>query len=276
MRRPRRGPGGRPPGILFIDPGGERGGAEVVVERLALGAVASGFRPVVLTLSPGSWPSELRLQGIDAYSMPRRGSSGLKRGLRIMLMAVRLIRSHGIAIVHASCNSSLQYATVAAKVTGARLVWHIHDPQPVTDWRSRLFIRTLRLLSPDFIVFGNPTCQAAWLPILGSPAPDNALIIPGVEADDLLRGSAGRGRQALGLAPDVPVVSMFARMAGHKGHEHLIRAAGHIRQRVPMVRVVIGSGPGSTANPVLDELVDELDLGGDCHSRRRGVGGSQG
>lgn len=212
-----------------------------MIETLALQCDKSRYRPVVACLNVGGWAANLERLGISVRVIQRHRamSSRWRRFLKVGALVSRLgrliIESH-TAVVHASGNSVLVYSSLAGRLTRVGVVWHLHDSQPsVTPLRKFL----LRVLAPDFLVFGNPTCVSEWLAVLGHRAPEHLIAFPGVNAADLLGGDSHRARVTLGLTSDGPVVSMFGRLAPQKGHRILVEATHRIMQTFPDANIVI-------------------------------------
>lgn len=251
-----------PVSILLVDPGGERGGAEQVLEKIALAANSRDFRPILVCLGSGSWPVRMAEQGIESHIVTKGRLRRADRTIRVVVELVRLIRSRGVAIVHANGSSALLYASIAAKLCRTQLIWHIYDPQSSVGRRRRILLAVLQRARPDFVVFANEACSTSWLGVLGRPIPRNATLFPGVEVVELAGGSVERARRLLNLSAECAVVSMFARLEPHKGHEDLIRAAALVRQENPSVRFVLCTGWASSPAELapLLELRDRLRL----------------
>jgi glycosyltransferase involved in cell wall biosynthesis len=247
--------------ILLIDPGGERGGTERVGETLARESSAR-FRVTIACLAAGSWPHELADEGIETYVFERARLRRVDRVLSIVVRLVRLIRRERIRVVHANGNSALLYASLAAKLSRAKLVWHLYDPQSGSGTRRQTLVRLLRRARPDYVVFANEACVPSWLSLL-DPAPLHTVVFPGVDMEELAGGVEERGRHELGIASEAPIVLLLARLVPNKGHEDLVRAAPGVRRDVPDVRFVLCSAwedPQGRDVQRLRELRHELGL----------------
>jgi glycosyltransferase involved in cell wall biosynthesis len=152
------------------------------------------------------------------------------------------MRDEKIDLVHANGNSALLYASIAARVGGARLVWHLHDPQSRVGLRHRALLFVLRQLRPDELIFSSPAASKSWLKIWGEPHPNVCTILPDVDTDGIANGDGIRARRQLDLGDQAPIIVMLARPVAYKGHEELVRAAAVIHARIPAVRVVMSTG----------------------------------
>jgi glycosyltransferase involved in cell wall biosynthesis len=68
-----------------------------------------------------------------------------------------------------------------------------------------------------------------------------------------------RTRAALGVAGSTPLVLALGRQVTPKSHETLLRAVPYLREKIPSSMVALAGATGD-ASPVLESLLDELDL----------------
>jgi glycosyltransferase involved in cell wall biosynthesis len=94
---------------------------------------------------------------------------------------------------------------------------------------------------------------------------DKVAVIPnGVEVERFHPQRDGaRVRAELGLDRNVPVAGIVAALRPEKNHELFLRAAAHVRARVPAARfLIIGDGP---LRPGLEQLATELKIENAVH-----------
>ncbi len=92
----------------------------------------------------------------------------------------------------------------------------------------------------------------------GLPSERLTVLHEGVDPARMCGGDAGRGREALGLSPDVPLVLCVAQLAEYKGHRYLLGAWPAVRAAHPhAVLVLAGDGPLRSA---LEAQVANLGL----------------
>jgi glycosyltransferase involved in cell wall biosynthesis len=247
---------GGPAHVLLVDSSGyeDLGGASTVLDEIIRRVDRGRYVPALACLSPGRWPELVRARGTPAYSFPRTRlrSPGnlvtLVRGLR------RVVRAEGAELVHASENSALLYASVAGRLTGTPVIWHIHSPLRPRGRTERAVLRLLRRLPPAHIVFTAPGAQRRTMPFPGVPW---SVVTPGVDVAQCRSGDAARGRRAFGIPDGARVISMFARIEPMKGQADFVRCLGRLVETRPDLYGVM-CGPadkGSAYWRRLQELV---------------------
>jgi glycosyltransferase involved in cell wall biosynthesis len=95
---------------------------------------AASFKPKIVLHTPGPVEAELRRQGVN-YELfdppgPPGGSSypAMARWIASRLPStIHYLRSHPIDVIHGSENLGIILWALAAKVTGHRVVWHVHS-----------------------------------------------------------------------------------------------------------------------------------------------------
>jgi len=218
--------------VLLVDSSGyeDLGGASTVLDEIIRRVDRDRYVPALACLSPGRWPELVRARGTPAYSFPRTRlrSPGnlvaLVRGLR------RALRAEGAGLVHASENSALLYASVAGRLTGTPVIWHIHSPLRPRGRTERAVLRLLRRIPPAHIVFTAPGAQRRTVPFAGVPW---SVVTPGVDVAQCRSGDAGRGRRAFGIPDGARVISMFARIEPMKGQADFVRCLGRLVETRP-------------------------------------------
>ncbi len=120
----------RPAHVLLVDSSGyeDLGGASTVLNEIIERVDRSRFIPVLACLSPGSWPEIVRSQGTAAYSFPRSRLRSPRNLMTLVLGLRTVVRREQIALIHASENSALLYASLAGRMTRTPVIWHIHSP----------------------------------------------------------------------------------------------------------------------------------------------------
>lgn len=252
----------RPTTVLVIDPGGELGGAERVLDTIVRLADSDRFRPIVACLGEGSWPKSLADDGFTVQVISRGRLRDLRTVGRVIWSLTAYIRREKVAVVHASLASAVIYGAVAGRLAGSRVIWHLHDPQGTQGFRRRVFVGILTTFGADHVIFGNVAAQAGWRAILSGKAIPSSTILPGVDLDQIACGNATAARTYLGIPADAPVISMFARAVHYKGHADLVKAAAIVKNHVPSCRFVICTG-WTDKSDVMDnlcQLVSDLGL----------------
>jgi glycosyltransferase involved in cell wall biosynthesis len=165
----------------------------------------------------------------------------------------RLVRDHGVEIVHAHQSHDHWLAAAALRGRPARLVRTVHHRRalhrgPALRW----------LVSRTDAVIAASQAIAALARARGVPAGRLAVVGGGIPAQRFSPDTDGRViRAELGLG-SAPVIGCVARLVPGRGHDVLLQAAARLRARIPHVRVLlVGRGEG---RPAIDRLVRELAL----------------
>lgn len=211
--------------ILFVDPVGEKGGAEVVLRDIVCGLDRSRFQPLVTCLKPGPFVEELRAMGIPVFALHAHKTRELHHVAAAVLQLNQIIRRERIDLVHGNGCTMLFYAGLASRLRGLPCVWHVYDPLKGTGAFEAAFIAAQRRLRPAWTIFGTPAVAESYLTTYKNLKRHSA-ILPGVNVEQVMQGAdPERARERWGIPADAPMVAMFARMQRIKGHMDLIEAA---------------------------------------------------
>jgi len=251
-----------PARVLFVDSSGyeDLGGASTVLDELIRRVDRGRFVPALACLSPGRWPELVRSRGTPAYSFPRSRLRSPRNLATLVGGLARLIRARDIDLVHASENTALLYATLAARLTGTPVLWHIHSPLQPRARTERAVAAVLHRLPPAHIVFTSDGARRRSVAFGGVPS---TVIPPGVDVAARAGGDGVRARAAFGIPATAPLVTMFARIEPMKGQIDLVRALGIVGKTHPDLHAVL-CGPPDRASRYwarLQELAAELALG---------------
>ena len=228
--------------ILFVDPVGEKGGAEVVLRDIVCGLDRSRFQPVVACLKPGPFVEELRTMGIPVFALRAHKTRELHHVVAAVLQLSQIIRRERIDIVHGNGCTMLFYGGLASRLRGLPCVWHVYDPLKGTGVFEAAFIAAQRRLHPSWTIFGTPAVAESYLATYTNLKRHSA-ILPGVNVEQVVHGAdAGRARERWGIPGDAPIVAMFARMQRTKGHVALIEAAQQVVVEYPAARFLLCGG----------------------------------
>ncbi|HLI72805.1 MAG TPA: glycosyltransferase family 4 protein [Acidimicrobiales bacterium] len=243
--------------VLLVDSSGyeDLGGASTVLDEVIRRVDRTRYVPVLACLSPGRWPEQVRAAGTSAYSFPRTRLRSPANVLKIASSLAGVVRAERVDLIHASENSALLYAALAGRMASKPVVWHIHSPLNARSRAERVVAFLLRRLPPAHLVFTSPGTAAKTMPFGRVPS---SVVFPGVDVERASRGDGGRARRALGLPPDVPIVSTFARVEPMKGQADLVRAVGLLGNDHADLHVVM-CGPGDRNSPYRRH-VDELSV----------------
>jgi glycosyltransferase involved in cell wall biosynthesis len=185
----------------------------------------------------------------------------------VFAQLVRLMRTLRPHVVHTHTAKAGTLGRLAARVARVPVVVHTYHGHVFHGYfspgRTRIFLAIERALArgTDCLLAVSETVRRELLELrVGTP--DRFRVMPlGLDLDPFVRADAVRGqlRAELGLAPEVPVVAIVARLVPIKAHEVFLRAARLVREAVPASRfLVVGDGERRVA---LEALAAELGLG---------------
>lgn len=219
--------------VLHVVNGEHYSGAERVQDLLALSLPDFGYRVGFTSLKPGLFGDYRQSIGSPLHEIEMRGRWDLAAARRV----ARVAQEGEYKLLHAHAPRSLMIATLAAKLTGLPLVYHVHSPtsRDSTRWlTNRLNDRLERVCASS--------CAQL---ITVSPTLTDHMRLRGVPADRLqcvLNGVPGltddQPGSRLRRQPIEPlVIGMVALFRPRKGTEVLLDALAALRARDHEVRL---------------------------------------
>ena len=240
--------------VLFVDHADFLGGAEQ--SELELLRLLNGERfELILACPDGALAAAARAQGTRVISLDMRQVRGVKNfwsapfkvfaGVRAL---VRIIRSEQIDIVHSNTMRASIYAALAAKWSGAKFVWHVHDL-----YRERLYVRVMASLADAILT--NSRGAARLLP--ASVQPKTTVVYHGVQAAQFDPRAIDRDaiRAAWNVRRDQLLIGNVGWFAPWKGQRDFIEVCALIATRCPDACFVM---VGAASDARYDEYAREL------------------
>lgn len=245
-----------PARILYLDHTGELGGAERVLLDVLPRLDRARIEPILAASPEGELLDRARALGIEvaplrldeaARTLSREawGAGPLAfawqaRGyLQEAMRLAALLRERRVDVVHTNTLKAHVLGSLAARLAGRPLVWHMHDlPSTRGDTRN-LLDHMARLARPDVVAVS--AAVAADL----SPAmrARTRVVHNGLDLAAFDRAAAVPG-PPLPLPPgDGPVVGAMSYLIPWKGHEVFLRAAQRMLAVRPDLRLVIVGEP---------------------------------
>ena len=254
--------------VLHVISGLDTGGAELFLERLALGLAKQEFSQAVVALRhAGAAASRLESAGIPVHVLHAGlNLDGLKAAFALRSIARRqvpdLIQGW---LYHGNLGASLMRHLGGG---GCPVIWNIRHS--LDDWRAetvrlRAVIRLGGALSASAarILFNSATA-ARQHQRLGYPA-HKALVVPNGFDCQRFRPDAGlrsTARSELGIGDETPIVGMVARYSAIKDHGAFLQAARVVADTLPQARFLLVGKDAGPGNPALRKLLQTLQLTG--------------
>jgi glycosyltransferase involved in cell wall biosynthesis len=179
---------------------------------------------------------------------------------------VRLVRATRPDVVHTHMAKAGTLGRLAAAVCRVPLIVHTYHGHVFHGYfgpaKTQVFLtieRALARLTHRIVVVGER--QRDEIASFGVASKDKLLPIPlGLELDRFLTAEPGGLRRELGLAADVPLVGIVARLVPIKAHEDFLHAARLVLSQRPEAQfLIVGDGERRAE---LERLVDGLGLRG--------------
>ena len=130
--------------VLFVNHEVELGGAERSLLDLLSGLDRERFEPQMACSKPGPLAEAAKKLGVTVHHVPMLFTGKLRKlfGLfRAGLRLRKLIRAHGIDIVHANTLIAGYCGSLGARLAGVPCVWHVRDldyPEPAKSVAARV------------------------------------------------------------------------------------------------------------------------------------------
>ena len=233
------------------------GGGPQHVLTVALGLRARGWRPIVAAPPDGAMFERFRAAGLDTIALRADRLRPL-----VVLRLVRLIRDHGVRLVHSHGKGAGLHARLAARLAGVPAVHTLHGlhyERYGAPARAVYLALERRLSAATRVVVNVSRAQEREGLALGLfTARQSRVILNGVDVAWLGAHALDRwdARVALGLPQSVPVVGTAARFDEVKRLDLLLRAAA-----VPASTFAVALIGGGPEEPRLRRLAGELALG---------------
>lgn len=217
------------------------GGAENLLLSILKGLDAERYESVVCTLGKaGVLSNSVKAMGIPFVELDvmRKGASRRE----IVVAVENLIRQEEIDLVHSHLYHANYYARLAARRVGVKAVASIHNTYNHPKLHRRVINWWLSRETHALIVgseeIRRDVCRYDW--VLESKLE----VIPNsVDLDRSLPVlSKKRVQESLSLPKEVLVLGTIGRLETQKGHRVLLDAIALLKDRLPLVLLLIGSG----------------------------------
>jgi glycosyltransferase involved in cell wall biosynthesis len=235
------------------------GGGEIATRRIAdtlrpLGVVSSA-----LLLRPSErLAGYLREAGVETFDAEPQPEPSLRRGGHFLLDSRRLARRLSrFDLLHCADVPAAYHAAVAGRLAGLPVLCHVRNRFTRLPLRDRIFIGA----ASHFVFVSKATRDSFPMRLA---AARGSVLYDGIDlpaATELAQreAMAREVRAEFGLAPEVALATMFARVAPAKDHPTLIRAAAILRAEGAGIHfLLIGDQSQHAANRAHFEMVQAL------------------
>ena len=261
-------PAAEPLRVLLVISNLEYGGAQRQVIELANAAPPSRMDVQVCTLSPYV---PLASQLVDHKRRLHLITKKFKFDVSVIPRLAWLMRRLKIDVVQSYLFDAEIAVRLAGRAAGIALVVGSERNTDYRPKRRHLIAYRLTARCVDLII-ANSTAGAAFNSrLLGNPPGMYRVVHNGVNTQRFAPRDRTAIRAELGLAPDEPVVGLFASFKAQKNHPLFFAAAQRILQTIPTARFLLvgdqlyGGMHGSDAyKSRMDSLVDELRIRDRC------------
>ena len=240
--------------ILFLNPTGELGGAEISLLGLVRRLDRRLFEPQVLALSPGPFLEHLKAQGVPAETLPTsehflrlswrgrrrspaRAAVGVVAGLPAVTRLARYVRQRHVALIHTNGIKAHLVGWLAGRMSRTPVIWHVRDFLGVGR-QERVLLRIAR--SGPARIITNSHAVAEDLEQRGVSKEILCPIHNGVDLEEFSPAVDGDPfRRECGFEKATPLLGLVAMLAPWKGHLEFIEAAAQVAREFPEARFPI-------------------------------------
>jgi glycosyltransferase involved in cell wall biosynthesis len=221
---------GRPARVLLVTAAGERGGAEVTIERIARHLDADRFSPVLAAPADSALLDGWRAAGFDAVGVPpvtRLRSIAQTR--RTVAALASIAADRDVAIVHSHGMAAQLHAGLAARRARRAHIAHGQDMFDASVTRNGLLHRIALAVPRDVTI----ACSSAVARSLGRRGEAGRCeVIPNPVETDIVEPIAHAG----------PLVVWCGRLQRWKGVHLFLRMARQILDQHPAARFAVVGG----------------------------------
>ncbi len=275
-RAPERRPASDP-GVVLVSHSRDLAGAELCLVRLAQGMALRGIAPLVVVPAEGPLSAELRASGVEVAVLElawwtavapesRVATLGRLRQVTSSALALRrLVRARGAKVV-GTISSVIPGGALAARLAGARHVWHVRELYPTALLTPVIGLeRMLGLIERLSAAVVVPTRRVAAL-FAGSA---KVSVIPeGIDRRyfDEPRRAAGDAREAIGIARDRPAILVAGTVEPAKGQLHAVHVLAALGRRgIEAQLVLCGNTPNADYRREIERSAADLGVAARVH-----------
>ena len=229
--------------ILHFSTSSGPGGAERLVNKLAVGFQNHSFRSLVCLFRPGWLQEQCVNYGISTRVIPNQGPFDLVW----LWQFIRLIQKEHVKLIHAHEFDAIVHGTLAAAIAGIPIVATVHGKnyywqKGVRRVAYRLVSRYARMVAVSRDLKNFLTESTGVLPARLRVVYNGTDSFPDIGPDEQIEL-----RHEIGLNGEDQVVGAVGSLYPVKGHRHLIDAVPASIQACPRTKfIIIGRGDQET------------------------------
>ena len=259
------------PCVLVVHASAELYGADRALLELLAGLRERGQHAHVVLPWSGPLRPALEALGVQVHvknlAVLRRrymSPSGLLNRACRMVSAVRhlrrLIREHGIDVVHSNTTAVLSGA-LAARWAGLPHVWHIHEITTRPRWFARVMAGFVARFADRAVFVSHAALHH--MAALDAHVRSRAVVIHnGIDPARARDGRRGVLRAEQGWSADAPLIGMVGRINWWKGQGQLVDCAARLAASHPLARYVMVGGTFEGDTKVRDGLLARIASAG--------------
>jgi len=232
--------------ILYVDGTGEMSGAEVSLLGLVTNLDRGRYQPIVMLPWRGRFAQRLEANGIKVTTKKIQPLSYHINPILVLHDALamipfivslwRYIVKNGICLVHVNAFNIAIPCTLAAKLAGVPVVWHVRDI-PKSERKRKVF-SALALTLADKVIAISRAVHGGFT----RSRKETAKVVVIYNAIDLkwLEGSDGaRIRAKLGISDTTYLIGNIGQWVPWKGQDLFMRAAAIVVEHFPNVKFLL-------------------------------------
>jgi glycosyltransferase involved in cell wall biosynthesis len=222
----------RPASILYIHNSAQMAGGNRVLLSLFEHLNRDRYRAVSILPASGPMEQELRSRAVPHRVVPFEPAltGGRAQALLLLWRLSRALRQEKIQLIHANDSLCYRHASIAARLTGAQRICHLHFPpvHAALAWSLRVRPHALLTCSKDM---GRQLQEAGLACLSGVP------VVPvenGIDTE-LYRPPADirQLRRSLEIDTEAQVVTIVGSVSERKGHRDFLELAKVVLVRRP-------------------------------------------
>ena len=198
--------------VLYLLHDSRRSGVPAVAANFIRLAATVDVEPSVLFAHDGVYAQELRAAGIPVRTLGAR-TPFLWRFKRFLMNGILLTHGKDFEVIHIH-STALAWSVLAAKASGLKVVYHLHELPRRIGWLLRK-----AMICADEVVFCSQTCAAHFAEV---PAKRRRTIVNAIQLP---------APQPVHREGPVPRVVMAASLNKNKGQDLLLKAFALLRNK---------------------------------------------